>query len=47
MILLFNVYKNNIPVPDVFSPFGSGKGGRLNVLYCRNLTLQLGENSEC
>ncbi|XP_027014339.1 methylcrotonoyl-CoA carboxylase subunit alpha, mitochondrial [Tachysurus fulvidraco] len=29
---------------DVFSPFGSSTGSRLNVLYCRNLTLQLGEN---
>ncbi|KAL6469527.1 hypothetical protein MHYP_G00230510 [Metynnis hypsauchen] len=29
---------------DVYSPFGSGDGSRLNVLFCRNLTLQLGEN---
>ncbi|KAI4898873.1 hypothetical protein NFI96_012678 [Prochilodus magdalenae] len=29
---------------DVYSPFGSSNGNRLNVLYCRNLTLQLGDN---
>ncbi|KAL7867013.1 hypothetical protein AOLI_G00148270 [Acnodon oligacanthus] len=29
---------------DVYSPFGLGDGSRLNVLFCRNLMLQLGEN---
>ncbi|XP_076879948.1 methylcrotonoyl-CoA carboxylase subunit alpha, mitochondrial [Brachyhypopomus gauderio] len=29
---------------DTFSPFGSSDGSRLNVLYCRNLTLQQGGN---
>lgn len=28
---------------DMFSPFGSSNGNRLNVLYSRNLTLQLGQ----
>uniref|UniRef100_A0A8B9KZ20 Methylcrotonyl-CoA carboxylase subunit 1 n=1 Tax=Astyanax mexicanus TaxID=7994 RepID=A0A8B9KZ20_ASTMX len=32
---------------DLYSPFGTGNGSRINVLHCRNLTLQLGENSEC
>ncbi|XP_007256840.3 methylcrotonoyl-CoA carboxylase subunit alpha, mitochondrial [Astyanax mexicanus] len=29
---------------DLYSPFGTGNGSRINVLHCRNLTLQLGEN---
>uniref|UniRef100_A0AAR2KDP8 Methylcrotonoyl-CoA carboxylase subunit alpha, mitochondrial n=1 Tax=Pygocentrus nattereri TaxID=42514 RepID=A0AAR2KDP8_PYGNA len=32
---------------DVYSPFGLGDGSQLNMLFCRNLMLQLGENSEC
>ncbi|XP_030647199.1 methylcrotonoyl-CoA carboxylase subunit alpha, mitochondrial [Chanos chanos] len=29
---------------DVYSPFASSNGRRLNVLYCRNMALKLGEN---
>ncbi|KAI7805142.1 hypothetical protein IRJ41_000246 [Triplophysa rosa] len=32
---------------DTYSPFASSNGRRLNVLHCRNLTLQLGDNSKC
>ncbi|XP_057197344.1 methylcrotonoyl-CoA carboxylase subunit alpha, mitochondrial-like [Triplophysa rosa] len=30
---------------DTYSPFASSNGRRLNVLHCRNLTLQLGDNN--
>uniref|UniRef100_A0A8C2GFT9 Methylcrotonoyl-CoA carboxylase subunit alpha, mitochondrial n=1 Tax=Cyprinus carpio TaxID=7962 RepID=A0A8C2GFT9_CYPCA len=31
---------------DMFSPFASSNGRRFNVLHCRNLTLQLGDDSK-
>ncbi|KAI2650128.1 Methylcrotonoyl-CoA carboxylase subunit alpha, mitochondrial [Labeo rohita] len=37
-------YRNQ--TSDMFSPFASSNGRRLNVLHCRNLTLQLGDDSQ-
>ncbi|KTG38675.1 hypothetical protein cypCar_00022723 [Cyprinus carpio] len=36
------IYRNQ--TSDMFSPFASSNGRRFNVLHCRNLTLQLGDD---
>uniref|UniRef100_A0A673JBR0 Methylcrotonoyl-CoA carboxylase subunit alpha, mitochondrial n=1 Tax=Sinocyclocheilus rhinocerous TaxID=307959 RepID=A0A673JBR0_9TELE len=38
------MYRNQ--TSDMFSPFASSNGRRFNVLHCRNLTLQLGDDSK-
>uniref|UniRef100_A0AAY5EDQ5 Methylcrotonoyl-CoA carboxylase subunit alpha, mitochondrial n=1 Tax=Electrophorus electricus TaxID=8005 RepID=A0AAY5EDQ5_ELEEL len=37
-------HTRDVPLSDMYSPFGLGDGTRLNVLYCRNLRLHLGTN---